>query len=74
MEEGKPPQLAMQSLACIELMGNGVGARGCEALGAGLATSPPALLTLSLPYNRAVQDEGVALLCEGLRENTVLKV
>lgn len=64
----------MQSLACVELMGNGVGVRGCEALGAALATAPPALLTLDLPFNRAIRDGGVALLCDGLRDNPVLKV
>jgi len=60
-------------VVCVDLLGNNIGPRGCDALGRALAANVPTLLTLSLAYNPHIADEGTVLLCEGLRDNRVLK-
>lgn len=61
-------------LSYLELLDCNVGPRGANALGYSLSRGNNlSLLTLKLDYNKTFGDEGLEMLCKGLRTNITLK-
>lgn len=61
-------------LSYLELLDCHVGPRGANALGYSLSRGHNlSLLTLKLDYNNTIGDEGLEMLCRGLRTNITLK-
>ena len=62
------------AISYLELLDNGIGARGARSLGQALTYGMNrSLLTLKLDYNNSLGSEGVVALCRGLRTNSTLK-